>query len=201
MLSRLPDARRRQRSCLRSPGEVRRARLLREHQARSLATESRLDRAPGRRVLPAGGTVTRAARAGGTAADQDAGGPRHRARVRRRWRDSGHGGRIRRAARCRGCGGQGPHGSSAGSRDRRRHAPAAHRCRCRHRRIRHTGRPPGAARDAGRAAPPVAAGGSMGPKVEAACRFVEATGRLAAIGRLDDAAALLGKRAGTVVEP
>ena len=43
--------------------------------------------------------------------------------------------------------------------------------------------------------------GSMGPKVEAACRFVEATGRLAAIGRLDDAAALLGKRAGTVVEP
>ncbi len=43
--------------------------------------------------------------------------------------------------------------------------------------------------------------GSMGPKVEAACRFVEATGKLAAIGRLDDAAALLDKRAGTVIEP
>jgi carbamate kinase len=43
--------------------------------------------------------------------------------------------------------------------------------------------------------------GSMGPKVEAACRFAEATGRPAAIGRLDDAVALLGKTAGTVVTP
>ena len=33
--------------------------------------------------------------------------------------------------------------------------------------------------------------GSMGPKVDAACRFVEATGKMAAIGRLDDAEALL----------
>jgi carbamate kinase len=41
--------------------------------------------------------------------------------------------------------------------------------------------------------------GSMGPKVEAACRFAEATGGRAAIGRLDDAAALLGGTAGTVV--
>jgi carbamate kinase len=39
----------------------------------------------------------------------------------------------------------------------------------------------------------------MGPKVDAACRFVEATGRLAAIGRLDDAAALLVGEAGTTV--
>lgn len=43
--------------------------------------------------------------------------------------------------------------------------------------------------------------GSMGPKVEAACRFAEATGRPAAIGRLDDAAALLAEAAGTVVTP
>ena len=43
--------------------------------------------------------------------------------------------------------------------------------------------------------------GSMGPKVEAACRFAEATGRTAAIGRLDDAAALLAGTAGTVVTP
>lgn len=43
--------------------------------------------------------------------------------------------------------------------------------------------------------------GSMGPKVEAACRFAEATGGMAAIGRLDDAAALVDKKAGTVVEP
>ncbi len=33
--------------------------------------------------------------------------------------------------------------------------------------------------------------GSMGPKVEAACRFVEQTGRVAAIGALRDAAAVL----------
>jgi len=41
--------------------------------------------------------------------------------------------------------------------------------------------------------------GSMGPKVEAACRFVETTGGMAAIGRLDDAAALLDGKAGTMV--
>jgi carbamate kinase len=41
--------------------------------------------------------------------------------------------------------------------------------------------------------------GSMGPKVEAACRFAELTGGFAAIGRLADAAALLTGAAGTVV--
>lgn len=41
--------------------------------------------------------------------------------------------------------------------------------------------------------------GSMGPKVEAACRFVEATGGLAGIGRLQDAAAILAGTAGTHV--
>ncbi len=43
--------------------------------------------------------------------------------------------------------------------------------------------------------------GSMGPKVDAACRFVEATGNRAMIGRLGDAAALLGGSAGTTIEP
>lgn len=43
--------------------------------------------------------------------------------------------------------------------------------------------------------------GSMGPKVEAACRFVEATGAMAAIGRLDHASALLDGTAGTTVVP
>jgi carbamate kinase len=43
--------------------------------------------------------------------------------------------------------------------------------------------------------------GSMGPKVEAACRFVEATGKPAMIGRLDDAAGLVRGTRGTVVEP
>jgi carbamate kinase len=43
--------------------------------------------------------------------------------------------------------------------------------------------------------------GSMGPKIEAACRFVEATGKMAAIGQLGDAEALLRGDAGTVVAP
>lgn len=42
--------------------------------------------------------------------------------------------------------------------------------------------------------------GSMAPKVEAACRFVEATGHRAAIGRLEDGLALLEGHAGTSVE-
>jgi carbamate kinase len=41
--------------------------------------------------------------------------------------------------------------------------------------------------------------GSMGPKVEAVCRFVDATGKPAAIGRLGDAQALLAGQAGTLV--
>jgi carbamate kinase len=42
--------------------------------------------------------------------------------------------------------------------------------------------------------------GSMGPKVEAACRFAAATGGRAAIGRLDQAAGLLAGTAGTIVQ-
>jgi carbamate kinase len=41
--------------------------------------------------------------------------------------------------------------------------------------------------------------GSMRPKLEAAIEFVRRTGRRAAIGRLDDAPALLGGTAGTVI--
>jgi carbamate kinase len=43
--------------------------------------------------------------------------------------------------------------------------------------------------------------GSMGPKVEAACRFVEATGGIAAIGRPGHASALLDGTVGTTVVP
>jgi carbamate kinase len=43
------------------------------------------------------------------------------------------------------------------------------------------------------------AAGSMGPKVEAACRFVERTGRLAAIGAMEDAPAILDGKSGTIV--
>jgi carbamate kinase len=41
--------------------------------------------------------------------------------------------------------------------------------------------------------------GSMGPKVEAACAFAEATGNPACIGALDDVARMLGGEAGTRV--
>ena len=43
--------------------------------------------------------------------------------------------------------------------------------------------------------------GSMGPKVEAACDFVERTGRTAAIGALTEIEAIVDGRAGTIVEP
>ncbi|MCC2273900.1 carbamate kinase [Streptomyces morookaense] len=43
--------------------------------------------------------------------------------------------------------------------------------------------------------------GSMGPKVEAVCRFVELTGGFAAIGALADAPAILDGTAGTLVTP
>ena len=43
------------------------------------------------------------------------------------------------------------------------------------------------------------AAGSMGPKVEAAIEFVEATGGIAGIGRIEDAQAILRGEAGTVI--
>lgn len=43
--------------------------------------------------------------------------------------------------------------------------------------------------------------GSMGPKVDAACRFVEITGGTACIGRLEDSRAILDGTAGTIITP
>jgi carbamate kinase len=43
--------------------------------------------------------------------------------------------------------------------------------------------------------------GSMAPKAEAVCRFIESGGRIAAIGSLDDAAGLLAGTAGTRIGP
>ena len=43
--------------------------------------------------------------------------------------------------------------------------------------------------------------GSMGPKVEAVCRFVEMTGDLAGIGTLADAEAMIEGTAGTIITP
>ena len=45
------------------------------------------------------------------------------------------------------------------------------------------------------------AAGSMGPKVEAACRFVQGTGKQASIGTFDDATGLLEGTVGTTVLP
>jgi carbamate kinase len=43
--------------------------------------------------------------------------------------------------------------------------------------------------------------GSMGPKVDAACHFVELTGHTAAIGALSDIDAILAGKAGTSITP
>ncbi|RJL31366.1 carbamate kinase [Bailinhaonella thermotolerans] len=43
--------------------------------------------------------------------------------------------------------------------------------------------------------------GSMGPKVDAVCRFAELTGDMAAIGALEQAADILAGHAGTIVTP
>jgi carbamate kinase len=43
--------------------------------------------------------------------------------------------------------------------------------------------------------------GSMGPKIEAVCRFVETTGKVAAIGQLTDVMALLAGKVGTMIVP
>jgi len=45
------------------------------------------------------------------------------------------------------------------------------------------------------------AAGSMGPKVEAACRFAAATGKRAAIGALPDLSRIIAGEAGTIVDP
>ncbi len=50
------------------------------------------------------------------------------------------------------------------------------------------------------AAMPFAAG-SMAPKVQAACDYVEQTGGIAGIGKLEDAQAILAGQAGTLVRP
>lgn len=45
------------------------------------------------------------------------------------------------------------------------------------------------------------AAGSMGPKVEAACRFVRATGKRSAIGQLSELSRILDGAAGTLITP
>ncbi len=45
------------------------------------------------------------------------------------------------------------------------------------------------------------AAGSMGPKVDAACRFARATGKRAAIGALADLGRIIAGEAGTTIAP
>jgi carbamate kinase len=45
------------------------------------------------------------------------------------------------------------------------------------------------------------AAGTMGPKVDAVCRFVEVTADMGAIGRLEDAVDIVAGKAGTIVTP
>ena len=137
------------------------------------------------------------------AADHQAAGRGRRARrLRRRRRDPG-GRRPRRPpARRRGGDRQGPRRRAAGPGPRRGRAAAAHRRRRRRARLR-DGRTPRRSREA-TADELLALGlpaGSMGPKVEAAAWFAQATGGRAAIGSLAEAAAVLAGRSGTTVDP
>jgi carbamate kinase len=45
------------------------------------------------------------------------------------------------------------------------------------------------------------AAGSMGPKVDAACRFARATGKRAAIGELAGLSRIIAGEAGTTIDP
>ena len=127
--------------------------------------------------------------------------------LRRRRRDPRHvhgrGGARRPAARRRrGRHRQGPRERTAGQGPARRRAPDRDR---RRRRVRQAGARRSSARSDGRrprrSSQSEFATGSMGPKVRAACSFVEETGGIAAIGSIADTPALLRGEAGTLVTP
>ncbi len=173
------------------------------------ATASRLAAGHGWEIRPdghslaAGRALTRAGRADRAGHDQAAGRPRRHRHLRRRWRCPGGGRRRGRAPRGRGRRGQGPDRGAAGPGGRRGRTAAAHRRPGGAGRLRDGACPAPRQGDPGRAAAPPGRpvpAGSMGPKVEAACRFAAATGGMAAIGRLDDAQALLEGQAGTIVQ-
>ena len=108
-------------------------------------------------------------------------------RLHRRRGDPCRRGLRRPTAGRRGGDRQGPRLGSAGDRAGCGHARAGHRCGGRLRRIRHPATARDRARDAGPASARIEfAAGSMGPKVEAVCRFVERTGGRGAIGSLEE---------------
>ena len=105
-----------------------------------------------------------------------------------------------RPARRRGRDRQGPRGGAARGGPRRRRAADAHRRPRRRGRLGHARRPrTSTTSDVGELRELDFAPGSMGPKVEAACRFAERTGGIAGIGALADAAEIIAGDAGTIV--
>jgi len=101
--------------------------------------------------------------------------------------------------RRRGGRGQGPGGRVAGGAAGRRCASPPHRRRSGRARLRDALRWAIHRARAAELRRVQFAVGSMGPKVEAACRFAESTGQIAAIGRLEDAVGLLDGSRGTTV--
>ena len=106
------------------------------------------------------------------------------------------------AGRGRGGHRQGPRQRAARPRGVRRAARPGDRRRRRLHRLGHPGAEASRPGHAGRSCVrPRFAAGSMGPKVEAAARFVEATGKRAAIGALDHIEEIVEGTAGTQVVP
>ena len=165
-----------------SPDETDRPRV-RAPPKRPPSRPPRLDRAPRRRALA---PCRRLARADRDRRDRNDPAARRRGRarrVRRRRRSAGRHRARRKLERRRGRRRQGSGGRAAGDRARRRRAAAAHR---RPRRQIGWGTPD--ARALRNASPAQLrrlglAAGSMGPKVEAASRFAEATGGSAVSAR------------------
>ena len=169
-----------------------------EAEAKRLAAP-RVDRQARRTVLAPGSAIPGSSPHRRDRADPSALRRRRRGCVLGRWRGPGHPQRSRPAGGSRSGRRQGRHRRPSRRSTGRRCLAAPHRRGGRRDRLRH----PGGAADhrttpASLRAQPFPAG-SMGPKVHAVCRFVELTGRVAAIGALADAAAILAGTAGTVV--
>src|SRR5260221_260683 len=199
-LPHLPHHSPRRRPGLRPAQQVRRPRLRPRHGAAS-RRGPRQGRPPGRAGLAADGPVPRARGAGRGGHDQAPGEPGRDRGLRRRRRHSPGGRRSRQAPRGRGRRRQGPDRCTAGPGGRRRRPPAADRRRGRYGRVRNPQARPIRRTTARQLRARSFPGGSMGPKVEAVCRFVEKTGGMAAIRRLDDAAALLDGTARLIGRP
>ena len=181
------------------PDEVHRPGL-RPRDGASPSPPSGLGGEGGRAALAARRALARAALDRRAADHQAAGRGRRARRLRRRRRHPRGRGPRRPPARRRGGDRQGPRRGAAGARPRRGRAAAADRRRRRRARPRDAA---GARRSHEITVDELLAlhlpAGSMGPKVEAAAWFAQATGGRAAIGSLARATAVLAGRSGTTV--